>query len=109
MSKRSLSIRFDEDLLARAERLAQPSENRSSLRERLVKASVDAAEEEILMSQYAEGYRRLPPTELENAVLDAGAAAGFADVRAAEKAAGLPVIGGAAAYQAWKMRRDAAG
>lgn len=62
----------------------EPARGRSALLARVLAEAVDRAIDE----QYAEGYRRQPVTREEDAVTEAAAREGLADVRADERAHG---------------------
>lgn len=84
-STTKLSISLPTETLARAERLlGRAGEGRSALVARVLAEAVDRALDE----QYAEGYRRQPVTAEEDAIMEAAAREGFADVRAEENAHG---------------------
>jgi hypothetical protein len=80
-----VSVSLPTETLRRAERLlGRAGEGRSALLARVLAEAVDRALDE----QYAEGYRRQPVTPEEDAVMEAAAREGFADLRADERAHG---------------------
>jgi hypothetical protein len=101
-----LSVSVPTALLRQAEALLlRPNETRSALIARLLGDAIARA----LEDQYARGYAEQPVTASEDAFLEAAASQAVAGVRAEEEAAGVPLMGGPAAYAAWKARLREAG
>jgi len=85
MTTTKISITVPSAVLAEAERtLARPGETRSALVSRVLTVAIRRA----LEDQYAEGYRRQPVTDVEDAILEAAALEGVADVQLEERRRG---------------------
>ena len=76
------------------------NETNSAFITRVLKLAVERARE----AQYALGYEQYPGTDEGDAVSLAAFSANAAALLADEAAAGLPVMGGDAAYAAWRAQ-----
>lgn len=78
---KKIAITVDADLLARAERLRQRTdESRSAVFARALRALLDTQERERRIAEYVEGYRRQPETQQEIGWVDAASVAGVEHV-----------------------------
>jgi hypothetical protein len=85
MSKRNVSLSLDAQLLARAEQLAQPDENRSALIERLLTSAIRVAEDAALDAVYDRALAGHPVTEAQQRELQARANSAYRSVHGARE------------------------
>jgi hypothetical protein len=103
VEKLSISVPREVWAAARRTLAADKNETNSAFITRVLRVALERAKED----QYALGYQQYPPAKEEDALSRAAFGANAAALRAEEAAAGLPVLGGDAAYAAWKAQRAA--
>ncbi|HEY1297238.1 MAG TPA: hypothetical protein VGJ60_29520 [Chloroflexota bacterium] len=85
MGKRNVSLSLDAHLLARAERLSEPGENRSALIERLLASAILIAEDAALDAAYDRALAAHPVTDEAQRQLQARANSAYRSVHGARE------------------------